>query len=35
MVLLHLDEDLHGPGGEQVAVPASGDPITVHATVAV
>ena len=32
---LDLDEDLHGSGGEQVAVPASGDPVTVDAAVPV
>ena len=35
MVLLDLDEDLHGSRREQVAVPASSDPVAVDAGVAV
>jgi len=35
MVSLDLHADLHGSGREQVAVPASGDPVTVDAKVPV
>ena len=35
MMVLDLDEDLHRPGGDQVSVPASGDPVVVDARVAV